>query len=188
MKRVAIAASLVFAPLAAMGAIKSEQIPELRPPREELPAPMVEVRRHRAWAFAGAGAALILVALCWPRKKPVPPPPDPFAIAKKELAALRANPARATMVEVSAIVRRYAVATFELPGQELTSEEVITGLGLCQSCPAEMANAAWQFLSDCDVAKFAPGVPPAEISGLVGRAEKLLADMESARLDSVHVP
>jgi hypothetical protein len=188
MNRLALAASLFITPLAAMGAIKSEEIPELRPPREELPAPVVVVRDQRVWVFAGAGAVLILVALCWPRAKPVPPPPDPFAIAKRELGALRANPTRATTVEVSAIVRRYAVAAFELPGQELTSEEVITGLGLCQLCPSEMANAAWQFLSDCDVAKFAPGVPPAEMSGLLGRAEKLLADMEAARKDSVLEP
>jgi hypothetical protein len=188
MKRPALAASLVFAPFAAMGAIKSEEIPELRPPREELPVPVVVVRDRRVWVFAGTGAALILAALCWPRKKPTPTPPDPFALAQRELAALRAQSARATTVEVSAIVRRYAVAAFALPGKELTSEEVITGLGLCQACPAEMANAAWQFLSGCDVANFAPGVPPTEISQWIRRAEKLLADMEAARLDALPVP
>jgi hypothetical protein len=181
MSRHALAASVVFAPLAALGAIKSESIPELRPPRQEVPAPAIE-ERHQAWLLAGIGAVLVLVAVCWPRRKPAPPPPDPFTVARRKLAELRKGIADATTVEVSAILRRYAVEAFELQGSALTSEEVITGLALRRACPVDLANAAWRFLSECDVVKFAPGVPPAQMPELLGRADKLLTDMEAARM------
>jgi len=186
MNRRSLAVAIVLAPLAALGAIKVEPIPELRPPREAVPVPVVE-EHHRAWVFAGIGAALVLAALCWPRRKVAPPPPSPFTVARGKLDALQSD-SGATDVKVSAIVRQYAVEAFDLQGPALTSEEVITGLGLCQSCPSEMANAAWELLSGCDLVKFAPGVPPTGLPALIGRAEKLLADMEAARLEMLHTP
>jgi len=181
MKCITIAASMIFPPLVAVGAIKTEPPVELRPPREAVPAPLLQQQGNRAYVLAGIGGVLVLAALCWPRRKPAPPPPDPFAVAQRELGALRADPGKATTVQVSATLRRYAVKAFELPGSAPTSEEVVSGLTLRRSCPVELVNAAWHFLSECDVVKFAPAAPPSDLQGLIGRAEKLLTDMEAAR-------
>ena len=180
MKRVAFAAALAIFPLSAMGAIKAEPISELRPPRPEIPPPMTA--RHRsAWVLGGLGAGIILVALCWPRRKPPEPPPDPFAVAQRELAALNFDVTKVTPVAVSAIVRRYAVDAFGLAGSGMTSEEVVSGLVTRRSCPTELANAAWHFLSDCDRAKFAPHAEPLEGVVLLGKAASLIGELEAAR-------
>ena len=183
MIRTVAAACLAFAPLAAFGAIKSESIPDLRPPRPELPA-FVEKDSRLPWLLGGVGLAIVAVMLCWPRRKPVSPPPPPFDVAQHELSALRADASLATPAAVSAIVRHYAVAAFDLPGSGVTAEEVASQLVMRRSCPPELANAAWQFLAECDVAKFAPftsSIPGATSSEMLGRAEKLIADLEAAR-------
>lgn len=176
--RLTLAAACVLAlPMAASAAIKAEPPSELRPPRCELPAPPAGPD-HRPWLLVGAGAVAVLAAALWPRRKPVAPPPDPFAVARRSLDAARMN--GATAADVSAIVRRYAVDAFALPAPGLTSEEVITGLAGRRPFPAEVVNAAWAFLSECDVRIFAPVAPPA--SDLPERAEKLVADLEAARV------
>ena len=180
MKVAAIAAALAFFPLAAMGAIKAEPVSELRPPRPELAPPMT-ARSRSAWVLGGIGVGMILVALCWPRRKPPAPPPDPFAVAQRELDALRADTAKATPVAVSAIVRRYAVDAFGLAGSGMTAEEVVSGLAVRRACPVELTNAAWHFLSDCDRAKFAPHAEPVEGVALLATAASLIAELEAAR-------
>ena len=180
MIRSATAACLVFAPLVAFGAIKSEGIPDLKPPRPELPA-SVEEDKRMPWLLGGVALAALAVWLCWPKHKAVVAAPPPFDIARRELNGLRTDGSLATPAAVSAIVRRYAVAAFDLPGSGVTAEEVASELVLRRSCPPELANAAWQFLAECDVAKFAPGVSSAASSDLLGRAEKLIADLAAAR-------
>ena len=180
MKRAVLAAALALAPLAAMGPIKAEPVSELRPPRPELAPPMT-ARSRSAWLLGGIGVGMILVALCWPRRKPPVPPPAPFAVAQRELDALRADTAKATPVAASAIVRRYAVDAFGLAGSGLTSEEVVSGLAVRRSCPVELTNAAWHFLSDCDRAKFAPHAEPVEGVALLATAASLIAELEAAR-------
>ena len=183
MIRTVTAACLAFAQLAAFGAIKTEPIPDLRPPRPELPA-SAEKDNRLPWLLGGVGLAVIAVALCWPRRKPFVAPPPPFDVAQRELAALRADSSLATPAAVSAIVRRYAVAAFDLPGSGVTAEEVASELVMRRSCPSELANAAWQFLAECDVAKFAPGTSSASgaaSSEMLGRAEKLITELETAR-------
>ncbi|MEO6785814.1 MAG: hypothetical protein ABI318_06740 [Chthoniobacteraceae bacterium] len=180
MKRAVIAAVLLSFPLVAMGAIKAEPSPDLRPPRPELPPPLI-ARSHSAWVLGGLGVAMILVALCWPRRKPPLPPPDPLAVAQEKLAALRADAASATPVAVSAIVRRYAADAFGLAGSALTTEEAVSGLVARRSCPVELTNSVWRFLSDCDLAKFSPRAEPPDAPALVGSAARLIDDLEAAR-------
>ena len=176
----ALAAALVLFPLTPMGAIKAEPVSELRPPRPEIPAPKI-VRNRGVWALAGIGAGMILAVLCWPRRKPPAPPPDPFAVAQRGLDALRADTAKATPVVVSALVRRYAVDAFDLAGSGMTAEEVVSGLVMRRSCPAELTNAAWHFLSDCDRAKFAPLMEPVNGQALIENAASLIGELEAAR-------
>ncbi len=180
MKRAVLAAALSLAPLTALGAIKAEPMSDLRPPRPELPAPTIE-RNRQKWMLAGVAAGLVLAWLCWPRRKPPAPPPDAHAIAQRELDALGAEPSKATPLAVSAIVRRYAVDAFGLDGNGLTSEEVVSGLATRRSCPSDLVNAAWHFLSDCDRAKFAPTAEPMEGHALLGAATSLLDQLEGAR-------
>ena len=180
MIRTITAACLVFAPLVAFSAIKSEEIPDLKPPKPEIPASAEEDKRM-PWLLGGVGLAIVAAWLCWPKRKAVVASSPPFEIAQGELNALRSNSSLATPAAVSAIVRRYAVAAFDLPGSGVTAEEVASELVLRRSCPSELANAAWQFLAECDVAKFAPGAPGAASPELLGRAEKLIADLAAAR-------
>jgi len=172
----AVVASLL--PLTAQGAIKTEPAPELRPPRPGIPPPPI-ARSHIAWVIGGVGAAIIFAALCWPRRKPPVPPPNPFFAAVEKLAALRAD--GATPVTVSAIVRRYAADAFAIEGSGLTSEELVSGLVTRRSCPVELTNAVWHFLSDCDRAKFSPAPEHAEKSALLGTTAKLIEELEAAR-------
>ena len=180
MNRAAIAATIVFLPLTALGAIKAEPMSDLRPALPELAPPVTEASR-RTWVLGGVAAGLVLALLCWPRRKPPVPPPDPHTIAQRELDALGANAAKATPLAVSAIVRRYAVEAFGLEGSGLTSEEVVSGLATRRACPSDLVNAAWHFLSDCDRAKFAPTAEPMEAQALVGAAVSLLDQLEGAR-------
>ena len=180
MKRAAFAAALALFPLAASGAIKADHASELRPPRPEIPPPPI-ARNHLAWVAGGLGGAIIFVVLCWPRRQPPVPPPDPFPVAQEKLAALHADAGGATPLAVSGIVRRYAAVAFAIEGSGLTSEELVSGLITRRSCPVELTNAVWQFLSDCDRAKFSPLPEHADGSALLGATAKLINDLEAAR-------
>ena len=180
MKRAALAAALTLFPLAAFAAIKAEPISELRPPRPGLPPPPIAQRRD-AWVIGGIGAGIILVSLCWPRRKPPVPPPRPFAIAHERFSTLRADVAGATPAAVSAIVRQYSATAFALTGGGLTSEEVVSGLVTRRACPAELTNAVWHFLSDCDRAEFSPIRESADGPTLLASASNLVDVLEAAR-------
>jgi len=188
MKRAALAAALAvtlaFFPPVAMGAIKvepkTEPVSELRPPRQELPAPLIENTRH-VWVLGSLAATMLLVLIFMPRRKLPVPPPDPFAVAQRDLDSLRADAVKATPVAVSAVVRRFAMSAFGLAGGGLTSEEVVSGLVTRRSCPVELTNATWHFLSDCDRAKFAPTAEPVEGKSLLGTASSLIGELEAAR-------
>ncbi len=184
MKVAAVAASFAFFPLVALGAIKVAATPapvsELHPPRPVIPPPMTA--RHRAaWALGGIGAGLIFAALCWPRRKPAAPPRDPFAVAQSALDALRAEATEATPVAVSVIVRRFAVEAFHLAGSGMTAEEVVSGLVTCRACPAELTNAVWHFLAECDHAKFAPLIEPVNGLALIDTAASVIGELEASR-------
>ena len=180
MKRAALAAALALFPLTAMGAIKAEPVSDLRPPRPEMPPPPIAQRRD-AWVLGGIGVVIILVSLCWPRRKPPVPPPRPFAIAHEKFSVLRADVAGATPAAVSAIVRQYSATAFALTGSGLTSEEVVSGLVTRRACPAELTNAVWHFLSDCDRAEFSPIRESADGPTLLASASKLVDELEAAR-------
>ncbi len=180
MKRLALAAALALFPIVVSGAIKAEPAPELRPPRPEIP-PVPIARSHIAWVLGGLGAAIVFAVLCWPRRKQSIPLTDPFTVAHEKLAAVRADTGGATPVEVSAIVRRYAADAFVIEGGGLTSEELVSGLVTLRSCPVELTNAVWHFLSDCDRAKFSPAAEPSEKSALLAATAKLIDNLEAAR-------
>jgi hypothetical protein len=123
MKRIAAIAGLVLSPFAVHGAIKTEPIPELRPPRAEVP-PAAEEKRPLPWVLGGVGVAALAIALAWPRRKPAPPPEPPFAVAQRELKALSAEHSRATPAAVSSVVRRYVAAAFGLPVAQASAPAV----------------------------------------------------------------
>ena len=179
MKRAVLAAALALFPLTAMGAITAEPVSDLRPPRPEMPPPPITERRD-AWVLGGIGAVIILVSICWPRRKPPVPPPRPYAVAHEKFDALRAS-AAADPAAVSSVVRQYASAAFSLTGGGLTSEEVVSGLVTRRACPAELTNAVWHFLSDCDRAEFSPIRESADGPTLLASASKLVDELEAAR-------
>jgi len=180
MNRIIVVASIVLSPLFAFGAIKLEPIPDLRPPRPELP----EAARPTSpvpWILGGLSIAGIAIAFAWPRRRSAPPPMPPYTIAQRELESLRADNSRATPAAVSSVVRRYVVAVSGLPGLGVTSEEVASALAIQAFCTVELKDAASRILRECDVAAFAPDAPAGGSPALVSRAEKLLADLETCR-------
>jgi hypothetical protein len=134
-----------------------------------------------ARVLGGLGVAMILVVLCWPRRKPPAPPADPFAVAQERLGALRSDADRATPAAVSAIVRRYAADAYGIAGGGLTSEELVSGLVARRSCPVELTNSVWRFLSGCDRAKFSPRSEAPEGPALITDAAGLIDELEAAR-------
>jgi hypothetical protein len=180
MKRTAVAAVLMLVPFAAIGAIKIEPIPDLRPPREELP-PAPERGSRLPWFVGAVAIAAAGLAFLRTGRKPLPSPLSPYETARRAIATMRADSSLATPLSVSAMFRRYAVSAFELPGSGVTAEDVASSLAARRNCPVELASEAWQFLADCDVAKFAPGASGAASVQSLDRAEKLIEAIEAAR-------
>jgi hypothetical protein len=180
MKCAAAAAALVLMPCFAAGAIKTEPIPDLRPPRQELP-PLPEKPDRLPWIFGGTAFALVAVLMFWPRRKPAPPPPSPYEVAQSALAAMRGDGSLATPTAISATLRQFAARAFDLSGGGVTAEEVASGLAARRNCPTELASEVWQFLAECDVAKFAPGAPSPAVTEMLDRADRLVESLETAR-------
>ncbi|AKT43533.1 hypothetical protein [Chondromyces crocatus] len=135
--------------------------PEPRPQREDW-----AFARHAALAaLAGAVLALLLAWLIrrW-RQRPkvvhVPPPKLPWIAAMEELSALRRSSLLAEghtdefFDRVSDCVRRYLGARYGFDGLETTSDEMRSLLRRVRP-PVLVLPEIGEFLSDCDLVKFA---------------------------------
>ncbi len=145
---------------------KQEEIPELRPPREELP-PSAESRDLLPW-FVGAGVAAILAAIvAWPKPPKKVVEETPAAIAKRQLR-VQSDP-----LEVAQILRRYVIAAFPVPGEGVSTEEISDTLFAFIPSDPTLAHQVTEFLLACDAAKFAPIKDP----GTIARAATGAADL-----------
>ncbi|MEO8351966.1 MAG: hypothetical protein ABI680_09555 [Chthoniobacteraceae bacterium] len=130
-----------------------EPIPDLKPPRGEIPPTFWEMH-----GLAVIGTSLIglflLVALIrqWRQPKPVIVE-TPAEIATRNLQALRDEPNAATvLLRTSETLRRYLIARFGLPGPGLTADEIAIHL----HTDPPLARQLHRFMADCDLVKFAP--------------------------------
>lgn len=131
--------------------------------------PLVPIQEAPWWWLPAVVAvlALIAAAVWWMMKrrrlpaKPAIPPRPPHEVALEALERLRqeALPARRRFeefyVRLSSIVRRYVEGRFALRAPEMTTEEFLQAALHAQALSAEHRVALQEFLSRCDLVKFA---------------------------------
>jgi hypothetical protein len=168
-----LAALVLLSAAAAPAAIKQE-IPPLRPPREDpLPA-SVDRRDPLPWFLAAGAAAVLAAIIAWPRQPKRKIVEPPAARARRELRAL----ATPTPLSVSHVLRHYLVATFPAPGEGVTTEEISAVLAGSMADQPALAAEITDFLAACDAAKFAP-VPDASPTNYTENALALIDRVES---------
>ena len=158
-----------------------DEASSLRPPRAELVPSFWE---QHGWQILLALAVALGAILIWMKwfRRPDPAiitPPD--VIARSALELLRGRVEDAGLVaEVSRVLRRYVIASFCLPPEELTTSELEKALQTDAQATPELAAGIIAFLRRCDEAKFAP-VPSASHLGAVASALELLERIETDR-------
>jgi hypothetical protein len=180
----------LFAASSVFAATNSGQADEdlmLSPPHPELSPTFWE--QYGAWAVLATVALLALASFAvWWWLRPKPPIVVPIAVqARRELAVLgQRSEDGQTLSLVSRVVRRYVVAAFELPSDELVTSEFSRVLAGHEKIGPELAAAVGEFLRRCDEHKFAPFSPPAPL-GAAARALELveLGEVRHAQLREV---
>jgi hypothetical protein len=163
--------------LAATNAVSDEEIPPLRPPRDEIPPSLVE--QYGSWLIAGGILAVAVAgAIIWFLTRPKPAVAVPPAVqARSALEPLgHQTEDGALLSHVSYIMRRYVAAAFGLPRAELTTAEFCTALTGLESVGPDLSKEICRFLIECDRRKFAPSstAPPVLPPGAVARAYQLI--------------
>jgi hypothetical protein len=153
-----------FLPLSVVAA-DTNALPALAPPYGELPPSFWE--RHEMAIIVGGFALLAVFFLflrVWLRPEaPVIVPPE--ILARQALEKLQAQPEDGKVLsEISQVLRRYLVATFALPGDEMTTAEFCAALAADEKMSAELAQTISNFLRECDARKFSPAKSSAQIN------------------------
>ena len=167
--------------LSASAAIKRDPgpIPELRPPRGEVPASVEKKEDLRPW-FIGAGILAVLAAILASRPKKLPPAPlPPYVNARKQLETLDSS--TATPLAISKVVRIYLLDAFQIPARGATSAELLQWLSAHPKWDTQLASDTDAFLDSCDEAKFAPAPPPGH-PATIEKALALIARIEGRRV------
>jgi MYXO-CTERM domain-containing protein len=171
---------LLTLPLAAAAQLTND-IPPLRPPHMEIPPTFLE--QHGWSASIGAVALLALAGFAvWRRLQPKPESAVPPEVqVKHALESLRLqSETGAVLSRISQALRRYLLATFGLPPEELTTTEFCRALADSTQVGPELSLALSQFLRECDRLKFAPSASPTELNA-AARALELVASAEGRR-------
>jgi hypothetical protein len=155
--------------LNAASTLAQEPTPELQPPHGEFPPSFWELHGWQIILAASIFLAIVVLAILWLRRpKPVVIEP-PVVIARCALEKLRSRPGKASLdLEVSRILKRYALAALQLPPEELTTVELC---GILKSHPQispELAAHLGDFLRHCDECKFSPSPSTPELGAVTG--------------------
>lgn len=165
MNRTLALAAIVLLTVEASAAITKDPgpIPDLRPPRAELP-PSVETKRDlRPW-FIGTGIIAVLAAVLAsiPRKQPAAPTP-PYVIARRKLDAMGASTPQPD--ELVRVLREYLLEAFSIPARGATTAELIHWLSAHPRWDTQLEAETTGILTSCDEAKFSPAPqPPPQLS------------------------
>jgi hypothetical protein len=159
----------------------SNGIPPLAPASSEIPPTFWE-QYGTAVAFASVVALVILGIVVWwlAQPKPVTPQP-PEVVARRALEVLRQrNEDGAVLSEVSQTLRRYLVAAFELPREEMPTAEFCSAIQRHEKAGVELSGAVTEFLRRCDEQKFSP-LTPTTSTNAAARALELVERGEVRR-------
>ena len=152
--------AVLFAALRLFGQASTNLPPTLSPAYPEIPPPFWE-QIGTTVLVAGITLIALAVLILWKLfqlKPEVILPPE--IVAREALAKLPRQPGDGKhLSEVSQILRRYAIAAFELPPGEFTTAEFSAALAASEKIGAELAQTISNFLHECDERKFSPSNP-----------------------------
>jgi|GEM_PF-3859051 len=140
---------LVGFTLSASAAIKQE-LPELRPPRDELPPPVSKTSTVLPWLVTAGIAAILIATFGWSRPPKVQVPESPGTRARRDLQKAT------TPQAVAQILRHFLLVYFPLPGEGASTEEISESLYANLPSDPTLAHQVTEFLLACDTEKFAP--------------------------------
>ena len=157
------------------------QIPDLRPPRAEIPPTVWEQRGGLLIATTIVVALIVLLVVLFILRRRPPAVIPPEIQARRDLAPLVKEPETgARLSRVSQILRRYLTHAFSLPAEELTTTEFCAMIGGHASFGAELSNLLCDFLRRCDERKFSPATI-SEPLGAASQALNLVQQCENRR-------
>lgn len=165
----------------ALGQTNTNALPALSPPYGELPPTFWE--QHGTTIISSGVVVLALVTLAiWMRLRPRPPVILPPAEqARQALQILRHRPEDGALLSVvSAILRKYFVAAFQLSPGEFTTTEFCLVISRQEQIGVGLSAKVAEFLSQCDERKFGP-VNPTIPLGAISRALELVRLAEEHR-------
>ena len=169
-------------------AVASETIPDIRGLKD-----MVEIPTGNEWIWWLLVAVAVLVvagivawfirrhlAKCSAELAPSPPPP-PHVVAWERLqrALDLIHEAEWFCIEVSHIIRVYLEERFSLHAPDRTTEEFLLELQSSRHLAGEHKQLLANFLSECDMVKFAKAeLPEQELRGLHEAASRLVGETQ----------
>jgi hypothetical protein len=173
-------AMLLLRPFAAL-ATETNDLPTLVPAYPEIPPTFWEQHQSLVIVVSFAVIAfgfLLLKALLRPETTI---PPSPETVARQALAPLRGQPENGKLLsEVSQILRRYAVAAFQLPPGEMTTAEFYLALAQNEKMAVTLGEEIAHFLRECDERKFSPASATSPFNA-IDRAGELISRSEAHR-------
>jgi uncharacterized protein DUF4381 len=185
----ASAALCVTASLIAQGtnAGPNGPIPQLRPPRGEIPPTFWEQNAGWVWASALAAVAMIGAAVWYARRPRPEVTVSPEVAARQALEPLRAKLEDGVLLsQVSQILRRYIIRAFALDPGELTTTEFCAAIGRQPRINPELAAALSDFLRRCDERKFSPASAGPAIEAVPNALR--FVELAEARLAALRQP
>ena len=139
-------------------------IPHLRPPKG-----LLDLAGTPWWLWAVAALLLlaaVIAFIVW-RRRNTPPPPEPAPPTPGERVRTRLREALALIntplpfcTELADAMREYLDAHFQLRSTDQTTEELVAALHRCMMVSTDQRKWIADFLSQCDLAKFAKARPP----------------------------
>lgn len=146
------------------------------------PKPLIEIPQSDPWIWWVLGAVAATAMLCWIIyrlfRENTPPPRPPHLRARERLADAEAiiNKPEPFCVVVSDTLRLYLEERFNLRAPEKTTEEFLENLRTSQQLSAPQKQTLAEFLTLCDLAKFAKYQPDTgELRQLHNAATELVA-------------
>jgi len=178
------------APFISVGAIKVDPgpIPELQPPRNEMPAEFPEKAILGAVIFIAFVVLILGRIFRRPRAIPSLPPEHPAIAARRVLSQIvpDSTPGEAA-AEVAHAMRNYLRAAFGLGVEELTTLELSERFGAHRLANVDTAGRVKAFLRDCEAVQFAPEGEAAP-AAIAGRAWTLIEELERQRTPQPPTP
>jgi len=173
--------AILYLALPACAQLTTNDLPALAAAAPPLPPTFWE-QYEVAMIFGGLACLVLGSFVIWGLRRPaatVVVPPGQAARATLAEAAGRTEDGR-LLSDISRILRRYLVATFALPPEEVTTAEFCARLAVSQRVGGELAEKFSRFLRECDQQKFSPEPARAGLNA-VHRALELITQAEARR-------